>query len=90
MRTIVMLLIASLVLTPTLAHATGGSGGEYGLLGVVALPVLVILLLVELEKKYPNWRRRDTASAAESAVRIAALDRPGPGEWPLSRCQRIN
>jgi hypothetical protein len=62
MRTIVMLLIAALVLTPTLAHATGGSGGGYGLLGVVALPVLVILLLVELEKKYPNWRGEATRS----------------------------
>ena len=50
MRTIVMLLIAALVLTPTLAHATGGSGGEYGLLGVVALPVLVILLLVSSKR----------------------------------------
>ena len=59
MRTIVVSLIAALVLTPTLAHATGGyggSGGGYGLLGVVALPFLVILLLAKLEEKYPNWR----------------------------------
>jgi hypothetical protein len=66
MRTIVVLLIAALVLTPTLAHATGGSGGGYGLVGVVALPLLVVLLLVELEKKYPNWRGAETSSPLPS------------------------
>jgi len=50
MRTIVVLLIAALVLTPSLAHATGG--GEGGL-ALLALPVLVILLVVKLAEKYP-------------------------------------
>jgi hypothetical protein len=60
MRTIVVLLIAALVLTPTLAHAQASGAGGLGLLALVALPVLVILLLVELEKKYPNWRGAET------------------------------
>ncbi len=50
MRTIVVLLIAALFLTPTLAHATGG--GEGGL-ALLAFPVLVILLVVYLTNKYP-------------------------------------
>ena len=60
MRTIVVLLIAALVLTPTLAHAQASGAGGLGLLALVALPVLVILLLVELEKKNPNWRDEAT------------------------------
>ena len=81
MRTIVVLLIAALVLTPTLAHATGGSGGGYGLLGVVALPVLVILLLVELEKKYPNWRGAETPSPLPS---LPSESQPSTAPAPAS------
>jgi len=43
MRTIVVLLIGALALTPALAHAVGS--GEAGL-ALVAIPVLVIMLLV--------------------------------------------
>jgi hypothetical protein len=54
MRTIVVLLIAALVLTPSLAHAISAPncGGEGGL-ALLALPVLVILLVVKLAEKYP-------------------------------------
>jgi len=47
MRTIVVLLIAALVLTPALAHASGSPAGG---LALVAIPVLVIMLLVYLAK----------------------------------------
>jgi len=65
MRTIVVLLIAALVLTPALAHAAGGyggSGGGPGLVGVVFLPVLVILLLARLGDN------EQVAAAATSVV----------------------
>ncbi len=48
-----VLLIAALVLTPTLAHAMNDGGG-YGALALVAFPVLVIMLLAHLEKTHPR------------------------------------
>ena len=48
MRTIVVLLIATLVMTPALAHAAPGSPAAG--LALVAIPVLVIMLLVYLAK----------------------------------------
>ena len=70
MRTIVVLLIAALVLTPALAHAYGGSGGGYGLVGVVALPVLVILLLARL-----GDNEKVAASAASVVPQAEGSDR---------------
>jgi hypothetical protein len=66
MRTIVVLLIAALVLTPTLAHAQASPAGGAGLAALVILPVLVILLLIDLEKKHPNWRDAKTPSPLPS------------------------
>jgi len=60
MRTIVVLLIAALVLTPTLAHAQASGASGLGLAALVVLQGLVILLLIDLEKKYPNWRDTET------------------------------
>ena len=48
MRTIVVLLIVALVLTPTLAHAQSSGAGGLGIVAAVVLPVLLILLICRL------------------------------------------
>ena len=54
MRTIVVLLIAALVLTPTLAHAQVNGGLGYVGLAILMLPGLLILLLMDGDEEYPR------------------------------------
>jgi|WetSurMetagenome_2_1015567.scaffolds.fasta_scaffold06376_7 hypothetical protein len=73
MRTIVVLIIAALVLTPTLAHASGSSadGVAFVLAAIVAIPVLLIMLIVHLAKKYPRATEAGEPTALPSETGTA-------------------
>lgn len=78
MRTIVVLLIAALVLVPTLAHAQASPAAGLALVAIPVLVIALIALMIQHEKKHPRETEAGEPTALPSqtdAAPVVASDR---------------